>query len=85
MPRPAFTDAYEGFRDVLVATRKSCGVTQEDLADQLGKPQQFISKIEKGDRRVDVIEFIAICRALKLDPKEVFASILKRAPKSIEL
>jgi transcriptional regulator with XRE-family HTH domain len=85
MPRPAFTDAHEGLREALIAARKDAGVTQEELADRIDKPQQFISKIERGDRRVDVVELIAICRALKLDPKEVFATILRRVPKTFEI
>ena len=42
-------------------------MTQQQLADRLGKPQSFISKYEGGERRIDVIEFIAIPEALQMD------------------
>jgi len=85
MPRSVFTDAYAAFREALVAARKSAGVTQVELAERLGKPQQFVSKIENGDRRVDLIEFVAICRALRVEPKDAFASVLGRLPKSLDI
>jgi len=85
MPRSVFTDAYDAFRDTLVAVRKDAGVTQVELAARLGKPQQFISKIENSDRRVDLIEFVAVCRALRVDPKEAFAMVLRRLPKSFDI
>jgi len=85
MPRSVFTDAYTAFRDTLVAVRKDAGVTQIELAERLGKPQQFVSKYERGDRRVDLIEFVAVCRALRVDPKEAFALVLRRLPKSFDI
>jgi len=85
MPRSVFTDAYAAFRDTLVAVRKDAGVTQVELAERLGKPQQFVSKYERGDRRVDLIEFVAVCRALRVDPKEGFALVLRRLPKSFDI
>lgn len=85
MPRSLFTDAYEAFRETLVAVRKDAGVTQVELAERLGKPQQFVSKFEKGDRRVDLVEFVAICRALRVDPKETFATVLRAMPKAFEI
>jgi len=85
MPRSVFTDAYAAFRDTLVAVRKDAGVTQVELAERLGKPQQFVSKYERGDRRVDLIEFVAVCRALRVDPKEAFALVLRRLPKTFDI
>lgn len=65
--------------------RKDAGVTQVDLAARLGKPQQFVSKYERGDRRVDLVEFIAVCRALRVDPKDAFAAVLRRMPKTFDI
>lgn len=42
-------------------------MTQQQLADELGRPQSFVSKVENGDRRLDVIEFLEICRLLGAD------------------
>lgn len=61
---------------VLVATRREAGLTQAQLAERLGKPASFIAKIEIGERRVDVVEFAAIAKALKLDPRKIFDRFL---------
>ncbi|MBM9500241.1 helix-turn-helix transcriptional regulator [Leptospira sp. 201903071] len=49
----------------LIAARKSAGLTQIDIANLLGEPQSYISKIESGERRLDVIEFWRIFKILK--------------------
>lgn len=60
----------------LEAVRRDAGVTQQDLALRLGKPQSFVSAYEAGQRRVDVLEFIRIVSVLGGDPREVLARIL---------
>jgi len=60
----------------LAAARKRAGVTQEELARRLRKPQSFVSDYERGQRRVDLVEFLMIVAALKLDPHKVFADIV---------
>jgi transcriptional regulator with XRE-family HTH domain len=61
----------------LAAARRRANVTQQELAGRLGKPQSFVSEYERGQRRVDVVELLAISRALGLDPLEVFAEIAR--------
>ena len=56
----------------LVAVRKAAGIRQQALAKKLGRPQSFIAKYEGGERRIDVVEFIAIARALGADPIKLF-------------
>ncbi|MBT9446094.1 MAG: helix-turn-helix transcriptional regulator [Hyphomonadaceae bacterium] len=85
MPKSQFTDAYSAFLEVLVAARKDAGFTQVELAEALGKPQNWISNVERGVRRLDVIEFVTLARALGVDPKDLFARVLKKLPKSIEI
>lgn len=85
MPKSVFTDAYDSFRELLVTLRKEKGVTQVELSKKLGKPQPFISYIESGERRVDVIEFYAIARALGVDPVEAFARLVRKLPKRVEI
>jgi transcriptional regulator with XRE-family HTH domain len=53
---------------LLVALRKKADVRQQELARKLAKPQSFIAKYEGGERRIDLVEFIAIARALGADP-----------------
>lgn len=59
-----YNDKYRILIDGLVAARKKLGLTQLELAARLGKDQTYISKIERLQRRVDVIELRAICRAI---------------------
>jgi transcriptional regulator with XRE-family HTH domain len=54
--------------ELLVAAREGAGLTQQQLADRLEKPQSFVAKYEGGERRIDLIEFIAIARVLGFDP-----------------
>ncbi|MFT4161769.1 helix-turn-helix domain-containing protein [Shinella sp.] len=54
--------------DLLVAARNDAGLTQAEVGARLGRRQTFVSKYELGERRLDVAEFVAICRALKVDP-----------------
>jgi transcriptional regulator with XRE-family HTH domain len=68
MTKSVFSDHYTQFRQALTAARKGAGLTQVDLATRLNKPQSYISKIENGERRIDVVEFIAVARALGINP-----------------
>lgn len=53
-------------------------VTQDELSSRLGKDQSYISNIERGQRRLDVIEFMAIAAALDRDATELFGEIVSR-------
>lgn len=58
---------YERVRDLLRELRHRRGVRQEDLAAQLGVVQNFVSNVERGVRRLDVIELRDLCIALDTD------------------
>lgn len=62
--------------DILRKERISKGVNQEELGKRLDKPQSFISKIETGERRLDLIEFVTIIKKLDADPINVFGKFL---------
>lgn len=53
---------------LLVAARRDHGLTQADLARRLGRSTNFVFRVEAGARHLDVAEFIAIARALEVDP-----------------
>lgn len=59
---------YKRFYEALVAARNDAGLSQEDVAKRLGRPQSYISKCERGERRMDVIEFLEIADAIGFDP-----------------
>jgi len=67
---------YARLIDLLVAVRKAADVRQQALAKKLGRPQSFVAKYENGERRLDLIEFVAIARALGADPLKLMATFL---------
>jgi transcriptional regulator with XRE-family HTH domain len=85
MPKSVFTEAYASLLEILVSLRKTKGISQVQLSRKLGKPQPFVSYIERGERRIDVIEFCVIVRALGEDPAEVFERLVRKLPKRIEI
>jgi hypothetical protein len=73
-------EQYKAVGACLAAARRDANITQQELAARLGKPQSFVSEYERGQRRVDVVEFLVIVRALGADPLEVFAEIVGSSP-----
>jgi len=55
-----YTDEYAIVLNLLKEARRNSGVTQIDLADRLGQTQSFVSKIERGDRRLDIVQLRTI-------------------------
>lgn len=68
MPNPLHDPRYALFRALLVSERERNGLTQVDVAARLGRPQSYVSKYERGERRLDIIEFIDVANALGVDP-----------------
>lgn len=56
---------------LLKEARLSANLRQLDVAISLGKPQSYIAKIESGERKIDFIEVLDICKQIKLDPKNL--------------
>lgn len=80
MPRSLFTDAYQCLIQAIVGARQAAGLRQIDLAKRLGKPQSFVSKMETGERRLDVVEFLVVVRAMGADPLLIVAEISAAMP-----
>lgn len=76
MSGAVFSDDYQKFVALLVDARKAAGMTQADLASRLSKPQSFISKIERSERRVDVVEFCRLAAALRVDPHRLLNDLV---------
>jgi transcriptional regulator with XRE-family HTH domain len=73
MPNPIHTHKYAVFRELLIDIRQSKGLLQSEVAAKLGKPQSFISKYERGERRLDFPEFLELAAALEIDVPEFIA------------
>lgn len=69
------TTEYRAFVEQLIERRRAQGVTQTDLAKAIGKPQSFVSKYERYERRLDVAEYRAVLIALDADPKKAFSEV----------
>ena len=62
---------------LLVQKREAVGMTQTDLAEALGEYQSFVARLESGQRRVDVIEFLELAQVLRFDPVEALRWVSK--------
>lgn len=70
MPNPIHKANYKLFREMLTNIRVEKGLLQADLAERVRKPQSFISKYERGERRLDFAEFVQLAEALDVDAAE---------------
>ena len=61
----------------LKSARLEQGLTVRDLAELIDEPFQFVSKVETGQRRLTVHEFVQYCEALKIEPMEGIKLLLK--------
>jgi len=50
-------------------------LTQRELADRLHKPQSFVAKYERGERRIDVVEFLVVCQAIGVDSAKLLKAL----------
>lgn len=69
------TTRYDYFQHLLVEARKQAGLTQIGLARRLSRPQSFVSKFERGERRLDVVEFLEIAEAVGIDPYKFLSKV----------
>ena len=77
-PNPVFSDEYQLLRDALLEARRKAGVTQRMLAERLGKSHSHVARIEKGQRRVDTLEFYRIARSIGIEPVELFEAVTRK-------
>lgn len=70
-----YTKAHRRLVQALRKARVDAGLTQVHVAASLGKPQPFVSQLESGNRRIDVIELAQICNLYKLDMTDLLKSL----------
>ena len=61
--------------ELLRTKREAAGLRQQDVALRCSKPQQWIALIESGQRRVDVVEYRALARAIGFDWRRALGEI----------
>ena len=78
MTRSVFSPAYRRLREWLVEARHASGISQAQLAILLGRPQSFISKYERGERRLDFVEVLEIATALQGDARDLVGELQRQ-------
>ena len=74
-----FSEEYDRFLRLLREARTKAGLTQTQAAKRMKRPQSFVSKCESGERRVDVVEFVACCRSYNADPRIALEKIFPKS------
>ena len=75
MRKSIHSQQYAVFLEVLRDARKRAGLTQIDTAARIGETQTFVSKVERGERRVDVVELRLFCEAFGIRLAEFVAAL----------
>ena len=75
MKKSLYEQGYAAFASLLRDERKKAGLTQAKLAKKLRRPQSYVSKYERSDRRLDVIEFLEVARVIGFDPGEMLRKL----------
>lgn len=77
MPKSVFSEEYNRFRQLLIEARKAAKLTQAELSAKLELPQSYVSKYERGERRLDLIEFLQVAQVLEIDPLAFIEELVK--------
>lgn len=68
MSKSIYDETYRELIDALKSARKEAGITQQQVADALGKPQSYVAKVEGYERRLDVVELLEFASIIGWDP-----------------
>jgi hypothetical protein len=78
--KSVFSEKYERFRLLLIEARRAAALSQADLASRLSRPQSFVSKYERGERRLDLVaDFLVIMQRVPLRPEEPWRADIEAA------
>jgi transcriptional regulator with XRE-family HTH domain len=75
------SDTYAQLIDLLLEARRKSGLTQQQVADALKTHQSYVAKVEGGERRIDVVEFMELARALGVVPSNLLKKLETSASK----
>ena len=78
MKKSIYSKKQRVLLDALIEARSKAGLTQQQVADKIGKPQSFVAKYEGGERRLDVIEFLEVVEMLGVNPMKIISELLVR-------
>ncbi len=72
------TERHKALIALLIEKREAAGLTQTDLAAKLGEYQSFVARLESGQRRIDVVEFMELAEILGFDPASAIREMASR-------
>ena len=81
MSKSIYYEEYKQLIADLKGARVAANITQQQVADQIGRPQSFVAKVEGRERRLDVVEFFQICRVIGCDPLALLEPMLVDQPR----
>ena len=84
MEKSLFTRDYDGLRKLLRKKRQAAGLTQVEVARWLDETQSYVSKCERGERRLDLVQLRQFCRAIGISLTEFvkeFERLTARSPR----
>ena len=77
MPGSLGSSRYNRLIELMIAARQDAQLTQQQVADRLHKPQSYVAKVERGERRLDLVEFLDLAKAVRIDPRRIIDQIEK--------
>jgi transcriptional regulator with XRE-family HTH domain len=78
MSRTLQSKRHEALIELLIAERKKAGLTQADVAAKLGRYQSHVASIESGQRRIDVVEFLALAEAIGFNAQRLIGRLARQ-------
>lgn len=75
MEKSIYSSEYSLFIESLRKAREEKGLTQTEVADRLGQTQSFVSKVERSERRIDIVELRAFCSAMDISFRSFVSKI----------
>lgn len=65
---------YGALLDLVREARLASGLSQKAICDRLGKPRNYLLKVEGGERRIDVVELFQLCSAMGVSPMALLSA-----------
>lgn len=76
MDKSIWSDGNNALAELIKAKRREAGIKQSDVAKAFGQRQTWMSHLESGERRIDVIEFVKLAVVLNFDPVEELRKLI---------
>ena len=82
MKKSIYSEEYAAFRELLRETRESLNLSQEQLGTMLDRHQPFVARLESGQRRLDVVEFMTMMKVMGVSSTDFLKKLEERTTKA---